>query len=404
MKPTSLILLTNGFPYEQGEQFLETEILHLSKSFEKVFIYTTSTKGEKRDLPNNVEVKEFKCGSTFSVKKLVFRRSGLIMKLFLKEFWSPKRKKHYKGNYKFHFNNLLGIINDAEKFQNELGKHELTNAKIYSYWFGPWGDIMCMVNVISNKKYPFISRVHGYDYDVDQRKEGFIPFRDFQMKYIHQISAVSEYGYNRIGKEYPAFKNISVSRLGVTDNGDNPMNENELFHIVSCSSFIPLKGVHLIIEILKRLTFTVKWTHFGDGPLRDRIYSLAQELPENIDVNFKGFVANDVIIEFYKKEPIDLFMNVSELEGIPVSIMEAISFGIPSTGCKICGVPEIVTAQSGFLFEKEFEINDAVAQIVIYQKLTKSDKFKFREEVKTFWKKKFDADVNYPTFISENLQ
>ena len=148
----------------------------------------------------------------------------------------------------------------------------------------------------------------------------------------------------------------------------------------------------------------MKWTHFGDGPLRDRIYSLAQELPENIDVNFKGFVANDVIIEFYKKEPIDLFMNVSELEGIPVSIMEAISFGIPSTGCKICGVPEIVTAQSGFLFEKEFEINDAVAQIVIYQKLTKSDKFKFREEVKTFWKKKFDADVNYPTFISENLQ
>jgi glycosyltransferase involved in cell wall biosynthesis len=224
------------------------------------------------------------------------------------------------------------------------------------------------------------------------------------MNFVHQIAAVSQYGINRIKNEYPKFSNVSVSRLGVTDKGINPMNENEVFHIVSCSSFIPLKRVHLIIEILKHLPFQVKWTHFGDGPLRDEIHALAKELPENVQTDFKGFVANDAVIDFYKNEPIDLFMNVSELEGIPVSIMEAISFGIPSTGCQVCGVPEIVTKETGFLFEMKINIEDAVRQISIYKNMSKNEKLTFLKGVKIFWKKKFDADVNYSTFIAENLQ
>lgn len=403
MKPKTLILLTNGFPYEQGEQFLGTEILHLAKSFDKVCIYTTSTKGDKRQLPKNVEVKEFYWGEQFYVKKLILRRMCLLLKIFFTEFWYSKRKQHYKGSFKFHFNNLLGIINDAENFQKELSDYELSSTRIYSYWFGPWGDIMCMLNAIGNNQYPFITRVHGYDYDVGQRKEGFIPFRNFQMKYIQQISAVSEYGINRIGQEYPDFKNISVSRLGVINKGANPMNEGEIFHVVSCSSFISLKRVHLIIEILCQLSFKIRWTHFGDGPLKEEVGLLVKRLSEDVEINFKGFVANDEVIDFYKKEAVDLFMNVSELEGIPVSIMEAISFGIPSTGCKVCGVPEIVTEQTGFLFEKEIDFKSAAQQITRYKKLSRTEKLAFRKGVKTFWKKKFDADVNYSTFIAENL-
>ena len=97
-------------------------------------------------------------------------------------------------------------------------------------------------------------------------------------------------------------------------------------------------------------------------------------------------------------------MNVSELEGIPVSIMEAISFGIPSTGCRVCGVPEIVTEQTGFLFEKEVNIEEAVSQIVAYKNLSLNEKLAFRNGVKAFWKKKFDAEINYTTFIAEKLK
>ena len=404
MNSPILILLTNDFPFGQGEQFLETEILHLSKSFDKVYIYTTSSKGERRYLPSNVEVKNFHWRKSFSVKKLILRRVFLLLKIFFAEFWSPKRKQHYKRNLKFHFNNLLAIINDAENFKTELDTYDLTSTKIYSYWFGPWGDVMCMVNASENNKYPFITRVHGYDYDVARWEGAFIPFRAFFMQHVNQMSAVSEYGYHRVITEYPEFKNISVSRLGVTDKGDNLIFVNDVFHIVSCSSLIPLKRVHLIIEIIKQLPFKVKWTHFGDGPLKDSICSLAEELPESITVDFKGFVANEVVIDFYKSEQVDLFMNVSELEGVPVSIMEAISFGIPATGCRICGVPEIVTDHTGLLFEEIINIDEAVNQIVAYKNLSESEKIVFRKGVKTFWRMKFDANFNYSTFITEILQ
>ncbi|NCO54621.1 MAG: glycosyltransferase, partial [Bacteroidetes bacterium] len=57
---------------------------------------------------------------------------------------------------------------------------------------------------------------------------------------------------------------------------------------------------------------------------------------------------------------VDLFINVSESEGIPVSIMEALSAGIPVIATNVGGTNEIVNNDVGFLIDKEFEINTAV--------------------------------------------
>lgn len=396
-------MLTNGFPYEKGEQFLETEIQILSDSFDEISIYSTSTKGTKRDLPANATFKTFEWGSTFSVKKMILRHPLILFKVLIKEFLSSKRRKLYKGKFKFHFNNLLGIMNDAENFKNELEKYSTENTIIYSYWFGPWGDVMTMVNAMNNNQFPFLSRVHGYDYDVDQRKEGFIPFRNFQMNYIQRISAVSQYAVDRLKDEYPGYSDVSLSRLGVLEHGENPFNQANEFTIVSCSSLIPLKRVHLIIELLQRLNLKINWVHFGDGPLDAEIKSKAKNLPSNIDVEFKGFVANSEVLDYYKNNQVDLFINVSELEGIPVSIMEAISFSIPVVGCKVCGVPEIVNSETGILLDVAFDMDEAANLIRDFLNLPHQEKVVFRKGVKSFWKNKFDAHTNYTTFINEIL-
>ena len=48
--------------------------------------------------------------------------------------------------------------------------------------------------------------------------------------------------------------------------------------------------------------------------------------------------------------PVDLFLTVSANEGIPVSIMEAQSFGIPVIATDVGGISEIVNNVNGSYF------------------------------------------------------
>ena len=193
-------------------------------------------------------------------------------------------------------------------------------------------------------------------------------------------------------------------RLGVNEQTVSSQKKSDGLVIVSCSSFIPLKRVNLIVDILKSIQTKVKWIHFGDGPLMNEVKQKAvKELGENIISEFKGYVRHDDVIRFYKENYVDLFVNVSELEGIPVSIMEAISFGIPVTGCNICGVPEIVTSQTGFLWDVNFKPKEAAKQIESYLTVEESKKEELRSSAKNFWNENFNADKNYKAFIKDRF-
>jgi len=45
---------------------------------------------------------------------------------------------------------------------------------------------------------------------------------------------------------------------------------------------------------------------------------------------------NDVL-NYYASNPVDVFINTSSSEGLPVSIMEAMSFGIPVIATNVGG-------------------------------------------------------------------
>lgn len=51
----------------------------------------------------------------------------------------------------------------------------------------------------------------------------------------------------------------------------------------------------------------------------------------------------------YSEHPVDVFINLSTNEGVPVSIMEAISFDIPIVATDVGGTSEIVTDETGIL-------------------------------------------------------
>jgi glycosyltransferase involved in cell wall biosynthesis len=400
MHSKKLILFTSEFPYGTGEQFIETEIIILSKFFNEIDIYPLKISGHKRSLPANVKVVVPDLYRAYKRKDVFVNNFGLLFKIFAITIWKSKNRLDYIFDFKRLFNFILNRINDADWLEKSIGNIEDKNVVYYSYWFNTWGTILSIVKY--RRKIDFFSRIHNGDFDKERKKEGYFPFREFELTQINQVYAISNFGLNYMKENYSNINfKISLMRLGVLDNGDNPYKaEKKYFHIVSCSFFHKIKRVHLIVDILSHIkNVEIIWTHFGNGKLETTIKEYASEkLGNNVKMDFKGLLQNSEIIEFYKTNPIDLFINTSELEGIPVSMMEAISFGVPIVGCKICGVPEIVNDMTGILLEKNFDASIAAKKITEYLLVENSQMIEKRKQIKDFWRNNFEGVKNYNLF------
>lgn len=394
----SIVLFTNSFPYAKGEEFLETEILYLSKNFESVYIYPSDVIGDIRKVPSNVYVKQLKFSEAFSAKELIFKHWRFIFFVFYNELLVSKKRIYFFQNIKFYFNQLIWKTNQAEQLLIELKKYQPNDTVFYTYWFDNWSFLLSIINKITNNRIQFVSRIHGYDYEPSRRKDGFIPFRCFEMKCVNQIFSISNYGIKIIKNEYSFFRKITLSRLGVKNYGDNRLIESTQLQLVSCSTLIPLKRVHLIIEVLKQVSIPVNWTHFGDGSEMEDVLSRTKDLPNNITANLLGAKKNSEVIEYYQNNSIDLFINVSEIEGIPVSVMEALSFGIPCIGCDVGGVKEIVTPLSGYLITKNFKPKMVASLLEDYSRKTDNERKLMRINAKQFWNDNYNAENNYQLF------
>jgi glycosyltransferase involved in cell wall biosynthesis len=199
--------------------------------------------------------------------------------------------------------------------------------------------------------------------------------------------------------------NISVSKLGKVNNRTPQIkkNNNQII-ICSCSTLIPVKRVNLIIDLLSNISLVnIKWIHFGDGYLRDEIRNYALEKLKNIDFEFKGVVPNSEILDFYSQNYVDLFINLSESEGIPVSIMEALSAGIPVLATNVGGTGEAVNSENGFLVEKDFDIKEVAEIIEHYLNSHPENQIKYRQNAYNFWMQNFEANKNYNEFVNEIL-
>ncbi len=103
--------------------------------------------------------------------------------------------------------------------------------------------------------------------------------------------------------------------------------------------------------------------------------------------------------DFYATQPVSAFLSLSKFEGIPVSMMEAQSFGVPIVGPAVGGVPELVPAEAGVLLPPEASIaaiGDALVDVL------DSDRFD-ADKVRAVFATRFDAAANYSAFADALL-
>lgn len=406
----TLILLTNSFPYGNWEPYLETEINYYNTIFDCVYICSLQIRKEfkdKRPVPPGFEVIPIYYAPSFVYllfSLFVLFDSNLyteILKLWKNKQLSIKRiialfvylsRSHYEARSILKFFKRNGV------------KGNLRNTIIYSYRF----DYQPYVGFLLKKQFgcQVVARAHGYDLYQERRVTNYIPLREFLLNTLDKVILISQNGVDYLTNLYPTYKaKLTLSRLGTLayPMKETTSLENKEIHVVSCSTIVPVKRIHLMVEALSLIHgISLKWTHYGHGILFDEILNLCENmLPSNIVYEFKGHIDNNTLLEEYSTQPYHLFLNVSSSEGVPVSIIEAMSFGIPCIATNVGGTCEIVVNHfNGILLDENFEVKALAEHIMEFASMSYEEYKTYRLHARQSWMEGYSADKNYKSFMN----
>ena len=408
----NLLLFTNSYPSFEGEYFLDDEINIIANKFEKIYVlcfHESDAKKHSRTLPNNLSVKNISLEKDTANKLLKMRHIFnpiLIAEILTKatSFKNINTLQKLKIGLDY-FDKSKATFHEIENFLVE-NNVKLKDTTLYSYWH----DDKAMAIALLKQKNPAIktiARAHGWDVDYLRHIPPYLPFKYFMLAHLDHTVCISNEGqriFNTLFKNKFESK-IAVSRLGKF-NHRTPVfkKENDAILICSCSNLISLKRIHLIIDLIASLNHKqIKWVHFGYGVLETVLKKYAKETLTAIDFEFKGKALNEEILDFYTQNFVDLFINLSESEGIPVSIMEAQSAGIPVLATNVGGTKEIVDSQNGFLIPKDFDMTEVATAINQY--LSSPDEVISTKREKSYqnWQTNYNAEINYAKFADAIL-
>lgn len=386
--PKQVVLITNYFPYYLGEQFLETEI----KYWTDLVVMPLNKGGAKRELQANIKLDDLFIENKPSKLKIL---SFIFYKQFYVELLCCKNFKDLKGL----LISFLYFLHYKKYLEKYLQSNKGTEFVFYTFWYT---DVTYALQSLK-RKYDFklVTRVHRYDlYEFN-----YMPLRRHFLNNIDTIYTITDSAVQYLVDTYGFSKEIiKTSRLGVEDFGiKNMPNDEHIFQIVSCSFLGKIKRIDKIIDAIACFSkmhknIEIKWTHIGDGELRNYLEKYAKE-KLNISYNFLGNLKNTDVYEFYKNNKVDVFLNVSESEGVPVSIMEAMSCHIPVIAPNVGGIKDmIIDKHNGILMSSNpdiAEISNALNNMEFFKAETT------RQNAYEIYHEKYNAKVNYTEFIKE---
>ncbi|MFN1835365.1 glycosyltransferase [Balneola sp. MJW-20] len=392
-----ILYFTESYPYGLGEQWKTNELKILVRHFEDIEVIPFHYNS------NHIPVDPIK-GITYH--KPLFEKIPNPRVFF--KFWSILKSKKRYYFFKEFFKKKIFTIDKFKQWvsssflidellRNEILKEKLlrtsSNTIAYFFWGRKSAEIIPLIN--NSSVYCFV-RLHGYDLYDERYSTRYIPYQDKILHCAHKILTVSNHGKEYLISKFPSLRDrIKVSYLGTLYAGHSKYSLSYNMTILSCSSIIPLKRVSLIASALQYIkTFSIEWIHIGSGPCRPEVESIAKDFSENVKFKITGWLPSSEVRQFYQENEVDLFINVSESEGVPVSIMEAMSSGVPVLATDVGGVSEIVNNNNGKLLDPSIQPEDLAKEITKFFHKSNEEKLSMRKEAYNMFKEKYDAENN----------
>lgn len=398
-----IYVLTSQFPFGKGETFLIPEMKMLEKDYDVTIIPY-----------DDYEDVNYKVNDTTKIIKYKKKHNIFLTLIYLILFFIEGKneiidilKKKDKINLKINrIKDSVHFYVAAKYYGRFLKLNNLIDENVlyYSYWSKYYTLALSLIKK-KNNNIKLITRCHGHDLYNERYSNCRQPFKFELSKYVDKVIPISKMGYDYYLDNFPINKSkIDYNRLGTERIGAIAkflFREKEL-NIVSCSNLIKLKRVNLIIEALSKIdTIKINWIHFGDGPLMEELTNLAKMLlkdKSNINYKFNGYTKNEVIHEYYKNNIVDYFITTSETEGIPFTIMESNSYGIPFIATDVGAIKEAFL-DNGSMIAKDFNVEELSLLLIEKANLDEESRMKERINSRKVWEERFDSNKNYLDFV-----
>jgi colanic acid/amylovoran biosynthesis glycosyltransferase len=399
----ALVLLTIAYPFgNRVETFLETEIEVLAERFPRVYVLPSHREPGLRPLPAGAELVEMEWLERPP-------RGAVARALASPEAARVARWTAAGGGLRPHLrapraqlDNLGRNVLKSRALARFAAERDLGEAVFYDYWFENSTLALALLRA-AGAVGTAVCRAHGFDLWDERWRPGTVPFREAKAHGLDAVFAVSAAGAAYLEERSPGLRGkVSVRRLGVRDPGRAcpPPRPGEPPLIVTCAGLSPAKHVDLVPEALAALDRPLRWVHLGDGPERGRVEAAAERLlGERVEWELRGHVDNAEVLDLYASEHVAALLSLSGSEGLPVSMMEAQSYGIPIVARAVGGVPEIVNERTGVPLGPAATPAEAAAAL---REALAPGRFE-PDAVRAEFQRCFNASVNYNGFVDAVL-
>lgn len=410
----TLILLTKNFPFDTlttpAESYLQHEVPLLAREYRRIVVVATEACRNatvREDLPDNVLAVSAGLRQT-NFRRLYYGFTGAFNRGEWRRRYSSLAELEGKVTFKgrlferyFFGKAKTKYLRIAESLLPYMG----SDSDIYSFWLFDTALVAVWLSQERSARRVF-ARAHRYDLYEAENRLRWLPARQFFREHLDVIFACSENGRAHLASSTDIGQdNVRLGYLGTKPIECGPIGQaSSEFQLVSCSRLSRVKRVPIIMDAMRELDLlgrAVCWTHFGGGNGLDELAESARSL-RNIRVILRGPTTNSEVIANYETVHFDLFLNVSESEGLPISIMEACGAGIPVMATDVGGTGELVRAGlTGVLIDADVDGPALCKQIEKFMDMGEEERVALRQGARNMWEEQFQLSMNVSKALQE---
>jgi glycosyltransferase involved in cell wall biosynthesis len=254
-------------------------------------------------------------------------------------------------NIKTAFKNLA-ILPKALYFAEMLASKSVSH--IHAHWASTTATMAYIISRLTG--IPWSLTAHRWDI----AENNILKEKCRTASFVRVISEAGRSEIIHIVNDKSLVNKIIVIHMGVDipKMTDSLYIRQQVFNVLCPANLLPVKGHKYLFDacgILRDKKIKMKCLVAGDGPLEKELKDYVRR--RNLDgyVEFLGRVTQEELFALYRSGRTaavilpSILTGDGQKEGIPVSLMEAMAYGIPVISTNTGGIPELIGDGSGIM-------------------------------------------------------
>ena len=268
----------------------------------------------------------------------------------------------------------LFFFKSIVRYIKRLIKNDFDIAHIHMSYKGSFFRKYLIIKLSKMFKKKTILHLHGSEFEVFYNNSNNL-LKKMLKNTLEEVDSVIVLGksWREIVQRIAPKSKINIFNNAVNIPDFKAKWNNEKINILFLGVLIKRKGIYELIQAIKELDKSgiikqknIKFSIGGTGPEEYRIKNMVKEYNLEYCIEMLGWVSGEMKEMLFKQSQI--FILPSYNEGLPMSILEAMSYGIPTISTHVGSISEVViNNKTGYLLDRpdSIIIKEAIQDIIL---------------------------------------